>query len=63
MGETSATKYQRDYGSMMESLASFIQFEDEEDMRRDVTMALVLNWLLGNGDARAPEELRCSVSR
>ncbi len=51
MGETSATKYQRDYGSMVESLASFIQVQDEEDMRRDMTMALVLNWLLGNGDA------------
>jgi serine/threonine-protein kinase HipA len=51
MGETSATKYQRDYGSMIESLASFIEFQHEEKMRRDVTMALVLNWLLGNGDA------------
>jgi serine/threonine-protein kinase HipA len=51
MGETSVTKYQRDYGSMVESLASFIEFQDEEEMRRQVTTALVLNWLLGNGDA------------
>lgn len=51
MGETSATKYQRDYGSMVESLASFIELPAEDAMRRDVTAALVLNWLLGNGDA------------
>jgi serine/threonine-protein kinase HipA len=51
MGETSASKYQRDYGSMIESLASFVEVQAEDTMRRDVTMALVLNWLLGNGDA------------
>jgi len=51
MGETSATKYQRDYGSMIESLAAFVAPELEESMRRDMTKALVLNWLLGNGDA------------
>lgn len=51
MGETSATKYQRDYGSMIESLALFVDVRFEEAMRRDVTKALVLNWLLGNGDA------------
>jgi len=51
MGETSATKYQRDYGSMIESLASFVDIQSEGTMRRDVTKALVLNWLLGNGDA------------
>ena len=51
MGETSASKYQRDYGSMIESLASFVAVQAEDTMRRDVTMALVLNWLLGNGDA------------
>ena len=51
MGERSATKYQRDYGSMIESLASFVAPEVEAAMRRDMTQALVLNWLLGNGDA------------
>ena len=51
MGETSATKYQRDYGSMTESLASFISPELEGAMRRNISEALVLNWLLGNGDA------------
>jgi serine/threonine-protein kinase HipA len=51
MGETSASKYQRDYGSMIESLASFVAVQAEDTMRRDVTTALVLNWLLGNGDA------------
>lgn len=51
MGETSATKYQRDYGSMIESLASFVDVRTEGAMRRDMTKALVLNWLLGNGDA------------
>jgi serine/threonine-protein kinase HipA len=51
MGESSATKYQRDYGSMIESLALFVGPLTEEAMRRDVSKALVLNWLLGNGDA------------
>jgi serine/threonine-protein kinase HipA len=51
MGESSATKYQRDYGSMIESLALFVEPQTEEAMRRDVSKALVLNWLLGNGDA------------
>jgi len=51
MGESSATKYQRDYGSMIESLALFVAPQTEEAMRRDVSKALVLNWLLGNGDA------------
>lgn len=51
MGETSASKYQRDYGSMVESLAQFVEPQSEDAMRRDVSKALVLNWLLGNGDA------------
>jgi serine/threonine-protein kinase HipA len=51
MGETSATKYQRDYGSMIESLASFIDTRFEEDLRRDISKSLILNWLIGNGDA------------
>ncbi|MGC1522209.1 MAG: type II toxin-antitoxin system HipA family toxin [Steroidobacteraceae bacterium] len=51
MGESSATKYQRDYGTMIESLALFVSAQTEDAMRRDMTKALVLNWLLGNGDA------------
>ena len=51
MGESSATKYQRDYGSMIESLALFVEPQSEAAMRRDISKALVLNWLLGNGDA------------
>jgi serine/threonine-protein kinase HipA len=51
MGESSATKYQRDYGSMIESLALFVEPQAEEAMRREVSKALVLNWLMGNGDA------------
>lgn len=51
LGESSVTKYQRDYGTMIESLASFVDIRNEETMRRDITKALVLNWLLGNGDA------------
>ena len=46
MGETSATKYQRDYGSMIESLASFVDPQAEDAMRRDVNAALVLNSLI-----------------
>jgi serine/threonine-protein kinase HipA len=51
MGETSATKYQRDYGSMLDSLSEFVPLEAEDALRRDLTKALVLNYLLGNGDA------------
>jgi serine/threonine-protein kinase HipA len=51
MGEDSTTKYQRDYGSMIESLAMFAEARTEDAMRRDLSKALVLNWLLGNGDA------------
>jgi serine/threonine-protein kinase HipA len=51
MGESSVTKYQRDYGSMIESLAQFVEAQTEDAMRRDISKALVLNWLLGNGDA------------
>ena len=51
MGESSATKYQRDYGSMIESLALFVEPRTDDAMRRDMCKSLVLNWLLGNGDA------------
>lgn len=51
MGETSATKYQRDYGSLLDALAEFVQPDSEAALRRDLTHALILNHLLGNGDA------------
>jgi len=51
MGESSATKYQRDYGSLLEALSQFVSPAAEGALRRDLTKALVLNWLLGNGDA------------
>ena len=62
MGETSATRYQRDYGTMIESLASFVEPQAEEGMRRDVSHSAgveLVAWEWG----RAPEELRRSVSR
>jgi len=51
MGETAATKYQRDYGSLIDSLSEFVPAQTEESLRRDMTHALILNYLLGNGDA------------
>lgn len=51
MGESSASKYQRDYGSLLEALSQFVSPGAELALRRDLTKALVLNWLLGNGDA------------
>jgi serine/threonine-protein kinase HipA len=51
MGETSAGKYQRDYGSMFDSLAAFVPAAAEDAVRRELTKALLLNYLLGNGDA------------
>ncbi len=51
MGESSASKYQRDYGSLLEALSQFVSPAAEAELRRDLSKALVLNWLLGNGDA------------
>lgn len=51
MGETAATKYQRDYGSMIESLADFLGTTTEILARQDLAKALLLNHLIGNGDA------------
>jgi serine/threonine-protein kinase HipA len=51
MGETSATKYQRDYGTLIDVLGEFVGPNNEPALRHDFTLALVLNWLLGNGDA------------
>lgn len=51
MGETAATKYQRDYGSMVETLADTVSPALEDSVRRDLVKAIVLNHLIGNGDA------------
>ncbi len=51
MGETSATKYQRDYGSMIESLVQFVGPHIGNPVRAPLAKALLLNHLLGNGDA------------
>lgn len=51
MGETSATKYQRDYGSMIEALVDFVGMDVNNSIRAPLTKALLLNHLLGNGDA------------
>lgn len=51
MGETSETKYQRDVGSMIEVLCDFIAPVAHANARLMLAKALVLNHLLGNGDA------------
>lgn len=51
MGETSATKYQRDYGTLIDILSELVEPNAELALRQDLTLALVLNWLIGNGDA------------
>jgi serine/threonine-protein kinase HipA len=51
MGETSETKYQRDVGSMIEVLCDFIAPLAHANTRLTLAKALVLNHLLGNGDA------------
>jgi len=51
MGETSATKYHRDYGSLIESLSAFVPPSKQGQLRVELTQALLLNYLLGNGDA------------
>ena len=51
MGETSATKYQREFGTMVEVLAEFISPTSRASARATLVKCLVLNHLLGNGDA------------
>lgn len=51
MGERAEGKYQRDYGSMFDQLARFVPPADETDTRQDLMKALLLSYLLGNGDA------------
>lgn len=51
MGETSDTKYRRDYGSMLETVAQYLKPVDEYQARAKLFQAIVLNSLLGNGDA------------
>ena len=51
MGETSATKYQREFGTMVEVLTDFISPNARASARATLVKCLVLNHLLGNGDA------------
>jgi len=51
MGETSATKYQRAFGTMIDVLVEFIAPNGRTSARSTLVKALVLNHLLGNGDA------------
>lgn len=51
MGETAETKYQRDVGSMIEVLCEFIAPLAQATTRQALSKVLVLNHLLGNGDA------------
>jgi serine/threonine-protein kinase HipA len=51
MGETSATKYHRDYGTMVDVLCESIAPAQQALVRATLLKCLVLNHLLGNGDA------------
>lgn len=51
MGETSDTKYRRDYGSMIDYIADAVAPQSYYEVRRALFKALVLDWLGGNGDA------------
>jgi serine/threonine-protein kinase HipA len=51
MGETASSKYQRDYGTMFETLCDFISPLEQRAARLTLAKCLVLNHLLGNGDA------------
>lgn len=51
MGETSATKYQREFGTLIEVVAEFITPNARASARATLVKCLVLNHLLGNGDA------------
>lgn len=51
MGETSESKYHRDYGSMISCLEDFIDADNPLDITIKLLKSLVLNWMIGNGDA------------
>lgn len=51
MGETSATKYQREFGTMIDVLAESISPNGRASACATLVKCLVLNHLLGNGDA------------
>lgn len=51
MGETSATKYQRDYGTLIEIMCEFIAPDQQSVARASLVNCVLLNHLLGNGDA------------
>jgi serine/threonine-protein kinase HipA len=51
MGETAASKYQRDYGTMIDALCEFVSPQEQKKARVTLVKCLLLNHLLGNGDA------------
>lgn len=51
MGETSMTKYQREFGTMVNVLSDLISPSSRASARSTLVKCLVLNHLLGNGDA------------
>ncbi len=51
MGETSDTKYNRDYGSLINSVSRFLPVDAEVSARSDLVRSVLLNHLIGNGDA------------
>jgi len=51
LGETSDTKYERDYGSALQQLVDYASPQYAEQIRSDFFLALLLNWIIGNGDA------------
>jgi serine/threonine-protein kinase HipA len=51
MGETAASKYQRDYGTMIEALCEFAPPQQQKNVRATLVRCLLLNHLIGNGDA------------
>jgi len=51
MGETAESKYRRDYGSMIDAMARFSPPAVEDEIRARLIKAVVLNCLIGNGDA------------
>lgn len=51
MGETSDTKYNWDYGSLINHVSRFLPADAEAPARCDLVRAVLLNHLIGNGDA------------
>ena len=51
LGEIGDNKYRRDYGTMISEIEDVIEFDQQTKATNDLIKSIVMNWMLGNGDA------------